>query len=145
MNNEDFQELFDKSKPPPESRTDPMRQESRPADQGHLVGRSLDQNLESLRIPGIDYFENFDLTKETLGQLSHRIMAERDQLKELNRPRRISNDKIHLGNRGNNVIIEMVDQHKLLNSLMDSGIFKAPSQKDSTMPNTRYRSTANEK
>ena len=42
MDNEDFRELFGKGKPQPEGRTDPQKQESKPVDQNHLIGRSLD-------------------------------------------------------------------------------------------------------
>ena len=72
-------------------------------------------------------------------------MAERDQLKELSKSFRTSNDRIHLGHRGNNVIIEVVDQNKLLDSLMDSDIFKGPSQQSNASPNTRYKTVVYKK
>jgi len=72
----------------------------------------------------VDYFRDFDLATETVGQLTQRIMAERDQLKELgNKSAQRDRAELHqIRSRGPEVLVDVVDEERLLDCLLESEI-----------------------
>jgi len=96
------------------------------------IGESSAKSMNNVRgsVPTVDYFQDFDLATETVGQLTQRIMAERDQLKELgNKSAPRDGAELHqISSRGPEVLVDVVDEERLLDRLLESEILQVPRE-----------------